>query len=90
MKYAVKDPSEVLDFTLDLTAPMTLDADTISTHTVTAATGITKASDAATTTTVTAWLSGGTHGVDYPITYRAVTSGGRTYERTIIVRVRNR
>lgn len=90
MKYAVKDPSEVLDFTLDLTAPMLLDSDTISTHTVTAPAGITKASDSKTNTTVTAWLSGGTHGVDYPVIYQAVTSGGRTYERTIIVRVRNR
>lgn len=90
MKAAVKDPSEVLDFTLDLTLPLTLDADTISGHTVTAPTGITKDSDSATDLTVTAWLSGGTHGVDYPVIYQAVTAGGRTYERTIIVRVRNR
>lgn len=90
MKAVAKDPNEVLDFTLDLTAPLTVDADTISSHTVTAPTGITKASDSSTDTTVTAWLSGGTHGVNYPVVYQAVTAGGRTYERTIEVRVRNR
>lgn len=90
MKAVAKDPSEVLDFTLDLTAPLTLDGDTITTHTVTAPTGIVKDSDSATATAVTAWLSGGTHGVDYPVVYQAVTAGGRTYERTIEVRVRNR
>lgn len=90
MKYVAKDPSEVLDFTLDLTLPLTLDSDAITSHTVTVPTGITKTSDSATTTAVTAWLSGGTHGVDYPCVFQAVTTGGRTYERTIVVRCRNR
>lgn len=90
MKFGVKNPAEVLDFTLDLTAPLTLDADTITAATVTAVTGIVLDSDTSTDTTVTAWLSGGTSGVDYPVTYTVDTAGGRTYERTIIIRVRNR
>lgn len=90
MKAVVKDPAEVLDFTLDLAAPLTLDVDEISAHTVTVPTGITLDSSTATTTAVTAWLSDGVHGVDYPVVYQATTTGGRTYERTIMVRVRNR
>lgn len=90
MKAVAKDPNEVLDFTLDLSLPLTLDVDTITAHTVTAPAGITLDSDTATTTSITAWLSGGTHGVDYPVVYQATTAGGRTYERTIEVRVRNR
>lgn len=90
MKTVAKDPSEVLDYTLDLTAPLTLDDDTISAHTVTVPTGITKTSDSHSDTEVVAWLSGGTHGTNYPVIYQATTVGGRVYERTIEVRVRNR
>lgn len=90
MKAVAKDPNELLDYTLDLTLPLTVDVDTIASHIVTAPTGITKVTDTHSTMMVTAWLSGGTHGANYPVVYQATTAGGRIYERTIEVRVRNR
>lgn len=89
MKAVTKDPSDVLDYTFNLLRQMALDVDTVASGWVTAPSGITKDSESTTTTGVTAWISGGTHGVDYPVVYRAATTGGRTYERTIVVRVRN-
>lgn len=34
------------------------------------------------------WLSGGVHGANYKVTTRAHTSGGRTKEHDILIRVR--
>jgi hypothetical protein len=36
------------------------------------------------------WIGGGTVGTDYTLVNRIVTSAGRTDERSIIIRVRNR
>lgn len=83
-----KDPSAVLDYVWDWSA--WLGADTISTHTVTAATGLTVTSATHTNTAVTVWLSGGSAGTNYRVTCRIVTVGGRTDERTSTVRVRER
>lgn len=84
----VKDPNEVLDYTFDWST--WLNGDTISTDTVTVATGLTKNSDSNTTTGVTVWLSGGTAGNNYNVTSQIVTAAGRTAERTIVIKVRER
>jgi hypothetical protein len=84
----VKDSDAVLDYLWDWSA--WLGDDTIASHTVTAATGITLASSTATSTAVTAWLSGGTVGQSYAVTCRIVTAAGRTDERSSIIRVQNR
>jgi hypothetical protein len=96
----IKDPSAVLDYKFDWkaltngngTSDWLAAAETISTRTVTVGSGITKDSDSITdtSTSVTVWLSGGTHGNDYTITCRIVTSAGRTDERSITIRVRDR
>jgi hypothetical protein len=73
---------------------------TISSITVTAATGLTLDSsnkNAVTirgvsysaNTVVTAWLSGGTNGEDYDVLCRIVTSDSRTLDQTIRVPVRS-
>jgi len=87
----IKDPSAVLDYKFDWSAWLAA-GETISTRTVTVGTGITKDSDAITDAgeSVTVWLSGGTHGVDYSVTARIVTSLSRTDERTITIKVRDR
>ena len=82
-----KDPDSVLDYTLDFTNWL-VDTDTISTIVVTADTGITVDSSSNTTTTATAWLSGGTAGTAYDVTYHVNTAGGRQVDRTIRIRVR--
>ena len=84
----VKDPDAVLDYEWDWAA--WLGADTIASHTVTAATGLTVDSSEATTTAVTAWLSGGSVGMSYAVTCHVVTAAGREDDRTVTVTVMER
>lgn len=96
----VKDPNAVLDYKFDWKALANgsgesnwlADGETISTKTVTVATGLTKDSDTLTdtNTSVTVWLSGGTAGTDYTVACKIVTSAGRTDERTVTIMVRQR
>jgi hypothetical protein len=37
-----------------------------------------------------AWVSGGTDGEDYPVTCHITTTGGRTDDRTMVIKVRRR
>lgn len=97
---ADKDPNAVLDFKFDWraltngsgTSDWLESGETISSHTITAATGITVDSSSLTdsSTSVTVWLSGGTDGNKYNVTCRIVTSAGRTDDRTAEIRVANR
>lgn len=84
-----KDPSDVLDYTRDWSTDL-VTGETISTSTWTVPTGITKDSDSNDDDTATIWLSGGTHGTDYEVANKIVTSAGRTYERTFRIQVRER
>lgn len=81
-----KTAAEVLDFTFDWTDVLTADSDTISscTWTITGATaGAASVSGMRTTT----FVSGGTAGATASIRARLVTTGGRTYEREITLRI---
>lgn len=82
----VKDPSEVKDYAIDWSAHLA-DSETITTSSWVVATGLTKDSDSATTTTTTVWLSGGTAGVPYRATNHVVTNQGREFERSFEVNV---
>lgn len=82
------DPQAVLDYLWDWAA--WLNGDTISSHSVSVPTGITLASSAHTDTTVKAWLSGGTAGLDYKVTSHITTVAGRQDERTILIRAAER
>jgi len=84
----VKDPDAVLDYEWDWSA--WLGTDTIASHTVTAATGLTVDSSTATSTAVTAWLSGGSVGMSYAVTCHVVTAAGREDDRTVTVTVMER
>ena len=88
MKRFRKDPSAVLPYQWNWTDWLV--TDTIASHTVTAPTGLTLASSSATTTAVTAWLSGGTVGAYYDVVCRIVTAGGKTEDRTMQIRVQDR
>lgn len=85
----VKDPAAVLDYKFNW-ADWLGATDTITSHTITADAGITVNSSSTTTTAVTVWLSGGTADTDYEVVCRIVTTDGRTDERTMTVRVRER
>lgn len=91
MSTYLKDPSAVLDYKLDLDAWLEV-GETVSSHQVTVPTGITLDSSSITDSgrSVTAWLSGGTHGVNYDVVYRFTTSASRTDERTMTIQCRER
>ena len=90
IKTWTKDPDSVLDYQIDW-SDWLASGESIATSTWTlSATGITQDSKAKTQTTATIWLSGGSAASDYDATNRVTTSGGRTVDRTIRVRVRER
>lgn len=83
-----KDPDETLDFTIDWAA--WLDDDTISSSVWSVPSGLTEGSSSYGNTTTTLWASGGTDGTDYRCTNTIVTAAGRTVQRTIMIRVKER
>jgi hypothetical protein len=96
----VKDPNAVLDYKFDWKAltngsgpsDWLAAGETISTITITAASGLTVNSSSITdtSTSATVWLSGGTAGTEYTLACKITTSAGRTDERTITISVRDR
>ncbi|MFO0271368.1 MAG: hypothetical protein ACK53W_12640 [Gemmatimonadota bacterium] len=87
-RQATKDPGARVDYDLDWSEY--LGADTIATSSWTVPAGLTLYAQTATTTVATVWIEGGTAGVDYAITNRVTTAGGRIDERSILIRVRDR
>ena len=96
-----QDPNAVLDYATPWYA--WLGTDTISSHQVSAETGITVDSGEVNTseltldgaaypagTVVTVWLSGGTAGESYTVTVSIVTAAGRQDDRSIEISVRER
>lgn len=77
-----RDPDSVLDYLWDWSAWLQV-GESISSHTIVVPSGITKESSTNDSTTVTAWISGGTTGVAYDVTCRITTSSNRTEDRTI-------
>lgn len=85
---AVKDPDGVEDYGFDWSD--WLGTDTISSSIWIVPTGISNESDTSDTTTTTIWLSGGTSGTSYHLTNRITTAGGRTEDRTGVLKVKER
>ena len=86
----VKDPQAVLDYTVDFAPWLLPVTDTISTATVTG-TGVTvDSSDVVAGTAVTMWISGGTVNTTGSAVVRITTVDGRTDERTVYFRIKNR
>ena len=87
----VKDPDAVLDWKWDWSDWLAT-SETITSWTVTPDTGVTVDSSAITdtSTSVTAWLSGGTAGNKYRVACLITTSAGRTDERSITIKVQPR
>lgn len=84
----LKDPEAVLDYQVDWSE--WLDGDTISNSDWTVPTGIERDSDDRDSTTATIWLSGGTAGEWYSVVNRIQTAGGRTDDRTIMIKVEDK
>lgn len=85
----IKDPNAVLDYIFDWTEWLA-SGETISTHTITVETGLTKDSDSELNGYVIIWLSGGTVGINYTVACKIVTSSSRTDERSITIKCQER
>jgi hypothetical protein len=81
-----KDPNSVADYGLDWS--LRLVDDTILTSTWIVPDGITANSNSHTATTTTIWLAGGTAGETYSLTNRVVTAGGRTWDWTVQLKIK--
>ncbi len=91
LKYTIlKDPDAVLDYTFNWADWLDDVTDTISTQEMVAETGITVDSSSVVSQTVVAWLSGGTVGTTYRVACRIVTAAGRTDDRSIYVKIKER
>ena len=88
LSWPPKDPDETLDYGADWSDPLA--GDTIALSAFTVPTGLTKQSEANTTTTATVWLTGGTLGANYEILNRVTTSGGRIMDQTFKLAVRRK
>lgn len=86
-----KRAAEVKDYQIDWSKKLLVNGvdtgDAVSTSSWVVESGITKDSDTKATKTTTVWLSGGTAGVEYTLTNRVVTTGGRTYEQSFVVTI---
>lgn len=85
-----KDPAATLDYTFDWSDYLALIADTIASVTFTVAGGVALTTQSNTTTAATAWISGGVTGVPASVACRITTSSGRTDERTIYLKIKDR
>lgn len=85
-----KDPDEVVDYDFSWAGQLTdMDSDTIATSTWTVPAGITKNSSSNTDTRAKVWLSGGTAGQTYTLLNRIVTTGGRTLDQSIKLKMKD-
>lgn len=86
-----KDPDATLDYSQDWSDWLTDVSDTITgTPVWTVGAGLTKVSQSNTTTTATAFISGGVAGSKEPVACKITTSGGRTDERTVYLKIVDR
>lgn len=76
-----KRAAEVLDYSVDWSAVLAEDGDTITTATWIVPVGLTKGDEQLESGVMTVMLSGGTAQTTYSITSRIATAGGRTHER---------
>jgi hypothetical protein len=82
-----KDPNAVLDYTFDWGPYLTPLADTIASAVWVLPASVIKVSQLQTTTTASAFLSGGTLGETETVTCRITTNGGRTDDRSIQLKI---
>lgn len=96
MTVFLKDPDSTVDYQVDWSDYLAEDspADTISTSTwfisPSTSPGLTSSNESKTDSTTTAFFSGGIRKTVYRATNRIVTTGGRTEDRSVVIRVGQR
>lgn len=88
LSWPFKDPDEVLDYKIEWSSR--LSGDTISTSIWVVPSGITQVTNTNDSNSTTIWLSGGTNGATYDILNRIETSGGRTMDQTVKLKIKSK
>lgn len=88
--WPMKDPSDVLDYSLNWTEFLEDDADTITSSSwAVTPSGLTLGENQYASGITTVWVSGGTSRETYTITNTITTESGRTIERSVRLPVRD-
>lgn len=94
--WPTKDPDDVADYVIDWygtaeePGPLLSDTDTISASAWTFPAGLTKDSDSFTTQHSLVWISGGTAGETYVVTNHITTAGGREFDQSVKIKVKDK
>jgi hypothetical protein len=86
----VKDPDAILDYPVDFSDWLTDISDTYASHTVITSDGLTEDSSSESAGVITVFISGGVEGVTEWFTVRITTTGGRTDDRTLYLKIKER
>lgn len=94
LSWPTKDPNEVLDYQLNWANaddPRLETGETITSSTFSVEEGdvVIDSSSYVASGLTTVWLSGGTAGIRCTILNRIITSGGRTYDQSVRLRIRS-
>lgn len=91
IKEFTQDPNEELDYKIDWTRTLTPDGDTVASSSWDVPTGLTEPhAQSHDSTSTIVWVAGGTINENYTLTNHIVTSGGRKYDQSIIIRIRSK
>jgi len=85
-----KDPDATLDYTFDWSAYLTPLSDVIQSATFVADAPLITSNPSHTPTAATCFVSGGVAGTQLTLTCRITTTGGRTDDRSITLKIVNR
>lgn len=88
LRWAFKDPDEKLEYTV--TFADRLGSDTIDTVNTTIPAGITANPILNNATAVTLWLTGGTAGKTYKFNVRITSVGGRIFDESVKLKIKDR
>jgi len=80
-----KDPDSIIDYGVDWSNWLAT-GETITSSAWIVPAGLTNDSDSNTSTATAIFLSGGTSGTTYELTNRVTTSGGRTEDRSMLIK----
>ena len=88
MTIFIKDPDATLDYVVNWAT--WLSGDTITSSSWVLDSGLTLVTSSSTTSTATAWVSGGTAGSAYTVTNRILTAASRTDDRSFTLEVESK
>jgi len=89
MAWDAKDPNEVLDYSIDW-RPRLVTGDTIATVTWTIPAPLTQGGTSNTNGITSTFISGGVEAATYSILCRITTTGGRTMDQTVKLKIKSR